>query len=217
MEVNLLKKYPLTKRDTVKRNKFKTKAVVRIARKFGREFFDGDRKYGYGGHYYKKKFWYRVCKDIISFYKLSNKSSILDVGCSKGFMLYEFKKILPKIKVIGIDVSRYAIKNSKKEIKKFLKVGDAKKLKFKNNSFDLVISINTIHNLPLKQCEKAIREITRVSKKNAFIIVDAYNNTKEKKKMLEWNLTAKTIMSKKNWKKTFSKNKYFGDYYWFSP
>lgn len=217
MKINLLKRYPKSKRNLSKRLINKTEKVRIIARKFGKEYFDGSRDHGYGGFNYNPKYWSNVVKDIKKRYKLSNKSKILDIGCAKGFMIYDLKKILPKARIIGIDVSKYAIKNSKKEVKRFLKLGNAKKLKFKDNYFDLVISINTIHNLNKRDCSKALKEIDRVTKKNAFITVDAYKNIIEKKRMYAWNLTAKTIMNEKNWIKFFKKNNYNYDYYWFKP
>ena len=103
------------------------------------------------------------------------------------------------------------------EVKANLEVGNAKELNFENNSFDLVISINTIHNLEKPECAKSLKEIERVSKKNKFIIVDAYRNEDEKKRMYAWNLTAKTIMHVDEWKVFFEENDYTGDYYWFTP
>ena len=102
-------------------------------------------------------------------------------------------------------------------VKKFLDVGCCSKLPYKDNSFDLVLAINTIHNLNKPQCSKAIKEINRVSRKNAFIMVDAYKNQKEKTKMYQWNLTAKTIMSRREWKQFFKINNYKGDNFWFTP
>jgi ubiquinone/menaquinone biosynthesis C-methylase UbiE len=217
MKINLLKNYPSTKRNLTKRNNLKSKKIQNIAKKFGKDYFDGKREYGYGGYYYHKKFWKKVVKDFKKFYKLTNKSKILDIGCGKGFMVYDLKKLLPKAKIRGIDISKYAIKNSKKEVKHLLKLGNAKKLQFKDNTFDLIISINTLHNLNKKECSMALKEINRVSKKNAFITVDAYNNAKEKKRMYAWNLTAKTIMHEKEWIKFFKENNYKYDYYWFKP
>lgn len=217
MKINLLKNYPSTKRNLTKRNNLKSKKIQNIAKKFGKDYFDGKREYGYGGYYYHKKFWKKVVQDFKKFYKLTNKSKILDIGCGKGFMIYDLKKLLPKANIRGIDISKYAINNSKKEVKHLLKLGNAKKLQFKDNTFDLIISINTLHNLNKKECSMALKEINRVSKKNAFITVDAYNNTKEKKRMYAWNLTAKTIMHEKEWIKFFKENNYKYDYYWFKP
>ena len=127
------------------------------------------------------------------------------------------RNLIKGINLRGVDISKYAINNSLSEIKNLVSVCDAKKLPFKNNSFEHVISINTVHNLDLGDCVKAINEISRVSKKNCFITVDAYRNEDEKKKMLDWNLTAKTIMSVNEWKKLFKDIGYKGDYFWFLP
>ncbi len=216
-EVDLLKNYPKTKRNTSARAETKTEKDRKIARKFDKEFFDGDRRYGYGGFQYNKKFWEPVVPTFVEYWNLNSNSSVLDVGCGKGFMLHDLKKKIPNLKISGIDISKYAIENSKEEVKNYLKVGDAKKLPFEDNSFDIVISINTIHNLGKDECAKALREISRVAKINSFITVDAYRNNEEKKKMFEWNLTAKTILSVDQWKSFFKENNYSGDYYWFIP
>ncbi len=181
-EINLLKNYPTSKRNITDRKFKKNDETVKISRKFGKEYFDGDRIYGYGGYSYNKKYWFNVVDTFIDYYNLSKESSILDIGCAKGFMLYDFINKIPTLKIKGIDISKYAIENSIEEIKPNLVLGDAKKLPFKDNSFDLVISINTIHNLNETDCSKALKEIERVSKKNSFLTVDAYKDEKEKKK-----------------------------------
>ena len=216
-EINLLKKYPKTKRDLSKRGNEKTDEDRMIARRFDKEFFDGDRKNGYGGYYYNSKFWTEVVKDLNNFYKLKNGSKILDIGCGKGFMLFDFMKLNPNFVLEGIDISDYAITNAIPEVKKFLKVGDAKSLPYVNNSFDLVISINTTHNLEINQCKKALSEMERVSRKDKYLIVDAYSNEIEKDRIFAWNLTAKTILSTNEWINLFEEAGYTGHYYWFKP
>jgi SAM-dependent methyltransferase len=217
MELDLLRNYPKPKRNLDKRLSEKTSEVVQIARKFGEKFFDGERKYGYGGFSYNPRYWTEVVKDFVSHYKLKPGSKVLDVGCAKGFMLFDLKRQFPEIEVKGIDISDYAIKNGQEEVKEFLSVGDATKIEFEDNYFDLVISINTVHNLDFENCKRSIQEISRVSKKNSFITVDAFNNEEEKERMYMWNLTAKTIMSVDDWKKTFIDIDYNGDYFWFIP
>lgn len=216
-EINLLKKYPKTKRDLSKRGNEKTEEDRIIARRFDKEFFDGDRKNGYGGYYYNSKFWTEVVKDLNNFYKLKNGSKILDIGCGKGFMLFDFMKLNPNFVLEGIDISDYAITNAVPEVKKFLKVGDAKSLPYEDNSFDLVISINTTHNLEINQCKKALSEMERVSRKDKYLIVDAYSNEIEKDRIFAWNLTAKTILSTNEWINLFEEADYTGHYYWFKP
>ena len=216
-KIDLLKKYPKTKRDLSKRGNEKTEEDRIIARRFDKEFFDGDRKNGYGGYYYNSKFWTEVVKDLNNFYKLKNGSKILDIGCGKGFMLFDFMKLNPNFVLEGIDISDYAITNAVPEVKKFLKVGDAKSLPYEDNSFDLVISINTTHNLEINQCKKALSEMERVSRKDKYLIVDAYSNEIEKDRIFAWNLTAKTILSTNEWISLFEEAGYKGHYYWFEP
>ena len=216
-EVNLLINYPKSKRNLDERQNNKTEEDRAIARKFGKDFFDGDRKHGYGGLKYNAIYWEKVAETFKDYWRLDSNSTLLDVGCAKGFMMYDFSRIIPGINIQGIDVSEYAIKNSINEMKDKVFVGNAKKIPFEDNSFDYVISINTIHNLDLEDCAKSLREIERVSKKGSFITVDAYNNDEEKERMFKWNLTAKTILSVEEWKDFFVKNNYSGDYYWFIP
>lgn len=216
-EIDLLKNYPKANRNVKERGTTKTEEDRAIARKFDKEFFDGDRKHGYGGFSYHPRFWQPVIPTFQEYYQLSEQNSVLDVGAAKGFMLFDFKELIPEIKVRGVDISSYAIMNAKEEVKSFLQVADATALPFDENSFDLVISINTIHNLDRDDLATALQEIERVSRKHSFITVDAYRTDEEKELMYAWNLTAKTIMHVDEWKKFFKEVGYTGDYYWFIP
>ena len=216
IEIDLLKNYPKSKRDPKARSDEKTDQDREIARRFDKDFFDGDRRYGYGGYSYNPRFWQPVIPDFISYYSLDKSSSILDIGSGKGFMLHDFMEAIPGIKVRGIDISPYAIENSLEDVKPFQQVGDAKKLPFGDNSFDLAISIVTLHNLEIEECGQSLREIERVSR-NAFITLDAYSNEEEKAAMEAWNLTALTVMHVDDWRDFFAQNGYKGDYYWFMP
>jgi SAM-dependent methyltransferase len=216
-EIDMLINYPKAKRDLNARLESKSEESRKIGRKFGFDYFDGDRNHGYGGFSYNPKFWQPVIPTIVENYKLDNSSNVLDVGCAKGFFLYDLKLALPGINVTGVDISDYAVTNSLPEVKPFLQVGNATKLPFKDNYFDFVISINTIHNLNLQDCAIALQEIERVTKGNSFITVDAYRNDEERARMEAWNLTALTMMSVDEWKKFFLEVGYTGDYYWFIP
>lgn len=216
-EIDLLVNYPKTKRNIEERGNSKTEEDRAIARKFGKEFFDGDRKHGYGGYNYHPRFWQPVVPTFRDYYNLSSESKVLDVGCGKGFMLYDFKLMMPGISVNGIDISSYAIENSIAVVKPDLQVANAKKLPFGDNFFDLVISINTVHNLAGDELIMALQEIERVSKGHSFITVDAYRHDKEKELMFAWNLTAKTILHVEEWQSLFKEAGYTGDYYWFMP
>ncbi len=216
-EVNLLKNYPSVKRNISQRAINKTESIRAVARKFGKEYFDGERKYGYGGFNYHPRFWQGVAQDFQEYYHLTAKSSILDVGCAKGFMMHDFAGLFPGIQITGIDISEYAVRHALEDMKSRIRVGNAKKLPYQDKSFDLVISINTIHNLALDECKQALREIQRVKKKHSFITVDAYRNSEEKKRLEAWNLTALTYMSVPEWVKLFHEVGYTGDYWWFIP
>jgi ubiquinone/menaquinone biosynthesis C-methylase UbiE len=132
-------------------------------------------------------------------------------------MLYDFSLLIPGITVKGIDISKYAIENTIEEMKPHVQVENAISLPFPDNSFDLVISINTIHNLAKEECGIALQEIERVSRGSSFVVVDAYRTEEEKKLMYAWNLTGMTIMHIDEWKKFFNEIVYTGDYYWFMP
>jgi SAM-dependent methyltransferase len=216
-EIDLLVSYPRTRRDVDERGQSKTEEDRRVARQFGREFFDGDRRQGYGGFSYNSRFWQPVVPTFRERYALDAASSVLDVGCAKGFMLHDFARLIPGITVKGIDVSPYAIDNAIDDMKSHVRVADARALPFPDKSFDVVISINTIHNLPRDECGRALREIERVASKGAFVTVDAYRDNEERERMEAWNLTAQTIMHVDEWKVFFAQHGYRGDYYWFIP
>jgi len=216
-EVDLLENYPKAQRNLEERAAGKTEEQRAIARQFGRDFFDGDRSTGYGGFLYMPRFWQPVIPTFVDYWGLSAKSSVLDVGCAKGFMLYDLQQAVPGITVAGVDISEYAIDNAKPEVRDSLSVADAKELPFGDNSFDVVISINTIHNLDREECATALREIERVARQGAFVTVDAYRDVHEYERMMAWNLTAKTIMSVDDWIAFFDEVGYTGDYYWFIP
>jgi SAM-dependent methyltransferase len=216
-EIDLLVNYPRTKRDVQKRGAEKNEEDRAVARQFGRDFFDGDRRHGYGGFRYHPRFWQPVVSTFQQFYGLTAESSLLDVGCAKGFMLHDFAELIPGITVNGVDISYYATENALDSIKPHIRTGDAKNLHFEDNSFDLVLSINTIHNLERNELILALQEIQRVTRRNAFVTVDAYRNEEEKEAIYAWNLTAKTILSVQEWKSLFDEAGYTGDYFWFIP
>jgi SAM-dependent methyltransferase len=216
-EIDLLISYPRQKRDVEARGSQKTEDDRALARNFGKDFFDGDRRCGYGGFHYNPRFWQPVIPTVQEHFGLGSGFHVLDVGCAKGFMLFDLITMIPGLTVRGVDISAYAIEHALDPIKPYVQVGDAQNLPFSDQSFDVVISINTIHNLERDECAQALREIQRVAKKGAFITVDAYRSDDEKERMFAWNLTAKTIMHVEEWKEFFTDVGYTGDYYWFIP
>ena len=216
-EINLMEGYPKSKRDISGRLTSKTKRDKLIAQKFGKEFFDGSRNHGYGGFSYNPRFWQPVVPTFQKYWNLKSDDSLLDIGCAKGFMLYDLKQLIPEIKVYGVDISEYAIANAKKEVKKYCRVANAVDLPFDDDSIDVVISITTLHNLEENDLRAALLEIERVAKRGSFITLDAYRDDNEKDRMEAWNLTAKTVMRVDQWKEFFADVGYSGDYHWFIP
>jgi SAM-dependent methyltransferase len=216
-EIDLLANYPRTKRNVEERGLAKTEAVRAIARRFDREFFDGDRAHGYGGFSYSARFWQPVVPTFQAHFNLKAGSSVLDVGCAKGFMLHDMAELIPGLTVKGVDISDYAIENAIADMRAHVQVANATQLPFPDKSFDVVISINTIHNLAREACGQALREIERVARHGAFITVDAYRDEAERRRMEAWNLTALTMMNVEEWKAFFAAVGYTGDYYWFIP
>lgn len=216
MEIDLLKNYPKTKRE-VETIVPLTEEERALAREFGKDFFDGDRRLGYGGYRYSSRFWQPCIGTIQDWFGIHNESTILDVGCAKGFMLFDFTQIIPGIRVRGVDVSEYAISEAMPAVKDRLTVANAKALPFANKAFDYVFSINTIHNLNARDCFRAVQEIERVNRWGSFIVVDAYETEQEKERMFKWNKTARTILHVDEWKAFFKQAGYTGDYFWFKP
>lgn len=217
IEIDLLRNYPQSKRNLDQRSSRKSPKVQAIARKFAEEYFDGSRDHGYGGYSYDPKFWSPVIPDLVRHFGIKPGDRILDVGCGKGFMLFDLLRLCPGVSVQGIDISEYAVSNSLPQVKPYLQIGDAKNLPFEESEFDVVFSVNTVHNLKRQECGEALREIERVAARGAFVTVDAYRTEEEMARMHQWNLTALTIMSVEEWEQFFSDVGYTGDYYWFLP
>lgn len=215
-EIDLMINYPRSKRNVEARGQEKTEADRLLARQFGEAFFDGDRSHGYGGFSYNPRFWTPVIPTFHKHFGLTAESRVLDVGCAKGFMMHDMAQAIPGITVKGIDISGYAIANGMEDMREHMQAADAKALPFADKSFDVAISINTVHNLDRDDCATALQELERVAHR-AFLTVDAYRNDEEKHRMEAWNLTAKTIMSVDGWVSFFDEVGYTGDYYWFIP
>lgn len=213
-EINLMDQYPRTKRSLADRREV-TDEDRAIACRFGKDYFDGDRKHGYGGYHYHPRFWQATVRRFRDHYRLAEDAAVLDVGCGKGFMLHDFMQLMPNLRVAGIDVSAYALENARPEVRPFLRRGDARELPFADKSFDLVLAINTVHNLERQGCKQALREIQRVSRRHAFVVVDAWRTPEQERLLKQWVLTAKSYYHVEDWVALFREAGYTGDYYWF--
>jgi len=201
-----------TKRDYLERVCVHDKVeCAEVAVKFDKEYWDGDRKYGYGGYHYDGR-WRVVAEEIARHYQLPNDARILDVGCGKAFLLYEFTRVLSEARVTGLDVSEYAIQNAKAEVRPFLQMASAPALPFRDRSFDLVISILTLHNLYAFDLWKALAEIERVGRGAKYVVVETYRNEREKVNLLYWQLTCRAFHTPAEWEWVFARSGYTGDH-----
>ena len=139
---------------------------------------------------------------------VSTKSVVAIIPAKGGSKRLRRKNIAV---IAGKPLIAYAIENAKEEVKPFLKGCHAKELPFDDNSFDLVVSINTLHNLYCYELESALREIERVAKKNKYICVESYRNEKEKVNFLYWQVTCEMFCTPEEWKWWFDLCDYTGD------
>ena len=204
-----------TSRDYLARvndKQFPKAKAANLAKKFDFDYWDGDRRICYGGYKYIPGRWTDVAKKLIEFYCLDSNSKVLDIGCGKGFLLFEMIKLIPNLKIYGLDISKYAIANSKSEISDKLIIGNANNLPFEDNYFDLVISINTLHCLKCPDLERSLIEMQRVSKKYKYLCVESYRNEEEKANLLYWQVTCEAFHDPDSWAWWFQKTGYNGDY-----
>ena len=201
-----------TKRDYIKRMVNDKVNCSKVAKKYEKEYWDGDRKFGYGGYKYIPGRWKEVAQKLINTYNLKSGSSVLDVGCGKGFLLHEMKLLLPDLKIAGFDISKHALAEAKAEIKKDLFIHAAQKTyPFEDNQFDLVISLGCLHNLKIFELESALKEIERVGKQG-YIMLESYRNEKELFNLQCWALTCESFFNQNEWIWIYKKFGYKGDY-----
>lgn len=201
-----------TKRDYIGRvTEFPKAEAARMAKEFSKEYWDGDRRWGYGGYKYDGR-WRSVAQAFVDHYGLKSGDQVLDVGCGKGFILYDLTQIVPGIKVTGIDISQYAILNAKEEIKDSLRCCSAANLPFEDNAFDLVLSINTLHNLYCYDLFASLKEIERVGKNKKYICVESYRSEAEKVNLMYWQLTCEMFCTPTEWEWWFRHAGYTGDH-----
>jgi SAM-dependent methyltransferase len=201
-----------TKRDYTERVcKHDKAACAEVAVQYGKDYWDGDRIHGYGGYTYDGR-WRAVAESMIAHYDLGPGSSILDVGCGKGFLLYEFTQIIPDAVVAGIDISAYAVEHAKEEVRTNVRAGSASNLPYDDNSSDLVLSLGTLHNLRNFELFSALAEIERVSRKHSYVMVESFRNEREKVNMLNWQLTQRSFYGTDEWEWFYQHAGYTGDH-----
>ncbi len=212
-ELNLLQRYPRSKRNVQKREAARDERAIEISRQYGREYFDGPRDYGYGGYRYDGR-WLPVAEDIVKHFDLKPGDRVLDVGAAKGFLVKDLMLACPGLEVFGLDISEYALLNCEPEAVGRLHLGSCERLPFPDRSFKAVTCINTVHNLEREACIQAVREIERLAPGHGYIQVDSYRDERERELFLSWVLTAKTHYDPAGWCELFREAGYTGAYSW---
>ena len=213
-EINLVQSmHASTKRDYVQRVVEHDKAEsAAVARQWGFDYWDGERRFGYGGYHYDGR-WRPLAQTLIERYSIKPGMRVLDVGCGKGYLLYEMLRIVPGLEIAGIDISRYGIENAKEETRPFLTVGNASDLPYSDYSFDLVVSLGVLHNLPLEDVWRAVSEIERVGRGTAkYVMVESFRDEREKANLLYWQLTCLSFHNPQTWAWIYDKCGYTGDH-----
>ena len=182
------------------------------AKKYEEDYWDGDRRYGYGGYKFISGRWKPVAEALIEKYKLTNKSSVLDVGCGKAFLLYEMKLLLPDLEVKGFDISKHGLENVKEILRNEVFIHKAQEpYPFQDNQFDLVISLGCLHNLRVFELETALKEIERVGR-SGYVMLESYRNELEQFNLQCWALTCESFFDKEEWEWIYNHFGYTGDY-----
>jgi SAM-dependent methyltransferase len=186
--------------------------AAELATRWGHDYWDGDRRICYGGYRYLPGRWQKVADAMRDHYHLKPGDKVLDIGCGKGFLLHDFTLSVPGIEVTGIDISDYALEHAKDEVKPFLHHGNAAELPFDDDSFDLVISINTFHNLRCPDLDRALREMQRVGRRHKYLCVESFRDQREKMNLLYWQVTCEQFLWPDEWRWWFDRCGYDGDY-----
>lgn len=185
--------------------------AAELAKQWGFDYWDGDRRICYGGYRYMPGRWAPVAQAMIDHYGLKAGDKVLDVGCGKGFLLYEMSLLVPGLEIHGIDISPYALEHAKEEIRDRLLLGNATSLPFPDQYFDFVFSITTLHNLHNYDLDKALREMERVGKQK-YVCVESYRNETEKANLLYWQVTCEAFCTPEEWDWWFGQTGYTGDH-----
>lgn len=224
-EINLLKSYPNSTKtrsmriaamrpsslDSVSDVVIKDK-LIREARQYGREYFDGNRLYGYGGYTYDPRYWSGVAKDIVSHFSIPANSSILDIGCAKGFLLYELQQILIDPKLFGLDISKYALKCAHPNLKAELLNSPVDLIFESHRSYDYIFAINLLSELPYSLLVPALRAIGRLSLRSSYVNLLTWNSETEREMIDAWNITSQSILTRQEWIHVLKEASYNGCY-----
>lgn len=204
-----------TKRDYLARvndKEYPKARAATLAKQWGYDYWDGDRRICYGGYRYMPGRWEPVARKMIEHYGLRPGDKVLDIGCGKGFQLAELHTVMPELQLYGIDISAYALEHAHESVRAGLCLGNATQLPWPDNYFDYVFSITTLHNLYNYELDKALREMERVGKAHKYLCVESYRTEEEKANLLYWQVTCEAMCTPEEWQWWFKNTGYSGDY-----
>ena len=182
------------------------------AKEYEYDYWDGDRRFGYGGYKYIPGRWKPVAESLIENYSLTNDSSVLDVGCGKAYLLYEMKLLLPRLEVVGFDISKHGLADAKKGIRDSLFIHRAQDpYPFEDDEFDLVMSLGCLHNLRIFELKTALHEIERVGRQG-YVMLESYRNEQEQFNLQCWALSCESFFDNEEWLWLYDHFGYTGDY-----
>jgi len=187
-------------------------SCMRKAKEYEFDYWDGDRRHGYGGYQFLPGRWQPVAEALIDHYGLKAGDKVLDVGCGKAFLLYEMQLLIPELQLVGFDISSHGLAERHPDFKGTLfrhRAEDA--YPFADHEFDLVISLTTLHNLRLFELQNALAEITRVSR-HQYVMLESYRNEQELFNLQCWALTAESFFDTDEWIWLYEHFGYMGDY-----
>ena len=201
-----------TRRDYLARMVDDKVTCMQIAKRYDEQYWDGDRRFGYGGHRYMPGRWRSAAEAIIRTYHLGPGSKVLDVGCGKGFLLHEMLLLEPMLRIVGMDISEHALTGATDLVKPHLRIQQAQtEYPFSDNEFDLVISLGTLHNLRLFELKVALSELERVGRQG-YVMLESYRNEQELFNLQCWALTCESFFDLDEWIWLYQEFGYSGDY-----
>ncbi len=201
-----------TKRDYLARMVDDKVACMIKAKEYESDYWDGDRRHGYGGYKYLAGRWKPVAEGLIKQYDLKPGSKVLDVGCGKGFLLHELQLLIPDLQLVGFDTSRHGLASVLPECKAtFFRYRAQDAYPFGDKEFDLVISLGALHNLRLFELKTALGEIERVGKQG-YVMLESYRNELEQFNLQCWALTCESFFDTAEWIWLYRHFGYTGDY-----
>jgi SAM-dependent methyltransferase len=201
-----------TKRDYLSRMVDHKVECMKVAKQYSYDYWDGNRRYGYGGYDYMPGRWKPVAEALIKTYDLGPGSRVLDVGCGKGYLLHEMLLLEPDLQVTGFDISAHGVSCATDLVRPHLFLHQAQSpYPFANQEFDLVISLGTLHNLKLPDLALALGEIERTGKQG-YVMLESYRNDQELFNLQCWALTCESFFGYQEWIWLYQHFGYSGDY-----